>query len=719
MPIPQDQINHNWIELPADATLRALQQRVPRDERRRQWIVTPMDNNMFAVYRVSELIDYMRDTLGIQMLTDPILNRTVQEMGDFLKMVSRAPVDVNTRWQQVREDWNALVDPPLVVMQNGVMIGILKSEKRGGGTDIDWFDQIAKAANGGDHPTKAKPPLGNLEETAPPPAPSASRTRFINAVFEGHDKNAPLQVGETYTLAFSVDLQQLVDAIGDKPSVVDENKWFEPGVDQVEMTVQLLSDDFDILSDPQKLIVPRVGKSKNKARFDIEPKHNGESELTAVFLRAGNAVQSINFRLNVGVAGQPGVLGTETLGRPIDAGAGVKPRDLTLWIQYTGSGFRVNVIGAGVLSANIPLTVDELNRAVFAARQALLDVVNFQKNGSFVYQESSDIPADVNRQVLPNLAAAGYDLFQTIFLHPGVDQAGRDFVKYLRDQAQKEFLNIQIISQEMLLPWGMLYLAERFDPNNVKPELFLGFKHIIEHIPMQPNMDFPRNIASQPKLSVSLNLNREIDRDMGFPLIANQEKFWQGVQQKTGINIVTRTTRDSLVNALADTNTPDQIAYFYCHAVSRELGEKIKATTNRPEVVVDPEDSILKLSEKDVVTLKDLTRSAPLDIRLPSAPLVFINACESAELSPLFYNGFMPYFVGKGARGMIGTECSMPALFASEWAQKFFERFLKGDSIGQIFLDLRRDYFFNHNNPLGLLYAVYCDADTCIAPALT
>jgi len=56
---------------------------------------------------------------------------------------------------------------------------------------------------------------------------------------------------------------------------------------------------------------------------------------------------------------------------------------------------------------------------------------------------------------------------------------------------------------------------------------------------------------------------------------------------------------------------------------------------------------------------------------------------------------------------------------ALDWAGKFFDAFLAGKPLGQIFLDLRRDYFYAHNNILGLLYAVYCDADTRIEPALS
>jgi hypothetical protein len=74
--------------------------------------------------------------------------------------------------------------------------------------------------------------------------------------------------------------------------------------------------------------------------------------------------------------------------------------------------------------------------------------------------------------------------------------------------------------------------------------------------------------------------------------------------------------------------------------------------------------------------------------------------------------------MAKGARGVIGTECKTPMLFAIEWANAFFDRFLEGAPVGETVLDLRQDFLRQHGNPLGLIYAVHCDADTRVAPAL-
>jgi hypothetical protein len=167
-----------------------------------------------------------------------------------------------------------------------------------------------------------------------------------------------------------------------------------------------------------------------------------------------------------------------------------------------------------------------------------------------------------------------------------------------------------------------------------------------------------------------------------------------------------RQNSNEFINGLVD--APEQILYFYGHAVSKDLVDE-----------GGPSSSSLSFSDDKLVTLEDLQFQAPTDLQLEGNPLVFVNACESAELSPLFYGGFMPYFVEKGARGMIGTECQVPALFAAEWARRFFTRFLFDERpIGELFLELRREFFIQHNNPLGLVYALYCDGDTRITPRL-
>jgi hypothetical protein len=44
---------------------------------------------------------------------------------------------------------------------------------------------------------------------------------------------------------------------------------------------------------------------------------------------------------------------------------------------------------------------------------------------------------------------------------------------------------------------------------------------------------------------------------------------------------------------------------------------------------------------------------------------------------------------------------------------------MEGEPLGELFLDLRRQFLEQHGNPLGLLYNVYCDGDTQVQPGLT
>ena len=60
--------------------------------------------------------------------------------------------------------------------------------------------------------------------------------------------------------------------------------------------------------------------------------------------------------------------------------------------------------------------------------------------------------------------------------------------------------------------------------------------------------------------------------------------------------------------------------------------------------------SALSLSDAKV-TLGELNTQASTDIKLRGNPLVFINARESAELSPLFYDGFDPVVYASSDRG--------------------------------------------------------------------
>jgi hypothetical protein len=199
----------------------------------------------------------------------------------------------------------------------------------------------------------------------------------------------------------------------------------------------------------------------------------------------------------------------------------------------------------------------------------------------------------------PKLAArAGWRFYQKLFDGDAQCKALGD---HLRRLAHMHQLKIQICSRRFLLPWGLLYLADRYDPDHIDPELFLGLKHIIESIPIQsdPRAVDTLTIDSRPTLTVGVNVNADIDREMGLPLIKEQLAYWAMIKQRSGAKIVVRKARDKVQDALADRRTADQILYFYCHAVSRSLSD-----------VGGPDTSCLVFSNGQRLTLNDLLRAS-------------------------------------------------------------------------------------------------------------
>jgi hypothetical protein len=206
------------------------------------------------------------------------------------------------------------------------------------------------------------------------------------------------------------------------------------------------------------------------------------------------------------------------------------------------------------------------------------------------------------------------------------------------------------------------------------------------------------------KLPMIFVANTHIDDQLqasGYPtVIAPQMTFFNTL---TTLDVQQITTTDEFFALL---NNPDAapLIYINCHAVSNQVQEQGGVY-----------GSMLQLTDK-TMNIDDLDINAPTgDSYMKNGPLVFINACQSAELSPYMYAGLVPAMIQRGARGVIGTEVNTPALFAAEFAQTFIERFSQGNTpIGQLLLDLRNEYLTTKNNIMPLLYALYSSGEVVV-----
>jgi O-acetyl-ADP-ribose deacetylase (regulator of RNase III) len=189
-------------------------------------------------------------------------------------------------------------------------------------------------------------------------------------------------------------------------------------------------------------------------------------------------------------------------------------------------------------------------------------------------------------------------------------------------------------------------------------------------------------------------------KEIEVPGLLNQAKQrtlpCRRVDQVLG-NAGTRPTADDVLKALTQNQPGYDFLHFACHAEvdpDRVSNSRLRLLVNGQEVTL---------------TYRDLSRRSET---WESHPLVFLNACSSAEQAELQTRSLVSFFLDRGARGVIATECVMPDVFAAHFALKFYELFFQGLDIDQALLETRRYFLKQHHNPLGLAYTLYAHPDT-------
>lgn len=518
------------------------------------------------------------------------------------------------------------------------------------------------------------------------PVPNDTVQTWLNVQLD--DWEGPLAVAVPYTLAVF---------FGEKSAAAQAAALttlrIPDAAETLDLSVTLVSSDFDTPAHPQILTVGRDGKSDGRALFECTARHEGPSTISVLVNVAGNFLQRLEVTFDVGAGAEPTI---KNFGRPIGAAEVLEARTATMQFMPAIGGYQLIATAISPDPIDIRITPDELAARIDGVREVMLETVKKRDVAL-----NLDITPEDGTTFLQELAFAGFRLFQSIFAGPESSQELRSVGKWLRESLSGETATLQVVSSGFPVPWALMYLTERFDATPLTWENFIGMRHVVEQIPMAEISAVPpaTTIDSAPEMSVRALFNDTIDESMPSKPVAEQRRYWgaRGVTLTEGAKV-----EDLVKSALAKGAT-DKVIYLYCHA---EASAK------------DSDDSKLIFTGSQSVSLGELSVFAPIEDILESHPLVFINACESGELTPKFYDGFVPYFLAKGARGVIGTECKTPGLFASEWAKAFFDELFAGNSVGQVVLDLRRRFLAEHNNPLGLLYGVHCDTDTVVSPAL-
>ncbi|MET9734623.1 CHAT domain-containing protein [Streptomyces sp. NPDC006458] len=467
----------------------------------------------------------------------------------------------------------------------------------------------------------------------------------------------------------------------------------------VTLTVEVASTDAQVDVRTDTLTVPRQGPSPDRAHFLVTPARSGPVQVLALFRRDGNLVQWMTVNL-----GEQGVR-ARTQGLTRTAATEVRERGLTIQVLRGLTGHQLVVSGFGQ-ACRAALTLkdrdlDDIARQVREPLRALADACARTSDTS--PWPGPSLAEDVFERHTRLLAEAGCRMFRRLFFDGDaqLEAVGRQIERYLAADAPR---SVQFITEEPLLPWHLMCPVEHLRDADVRH--ILGLRHEVDCVPLVPNATRAVTevaIDTGPGVNVTLGLNRSIDRGGERDLVAKQEAYWRGYVEKGLVGLTVQDEHRSVLETLCGYGSPAEIVYLYCHATAHDPDDD------------GPEHARLTVEGTDGgILLRSLHDSGGA---LPGPPVIVLNACGTTFASSLSTLSFLTHFLAR-SRGVLGTEADIPAPFAAAWATAFFDRLLAGERIGAAVRATREHFVTEHRNPLGLLYALYCNGDTVLRPAI-
>jgi hypothetical protein len=395
------------------------------------------------------------------------------------------------------------------------------------------------------------------------------------------------------------------------------------------------------------------------------------------------------------------------------------------------------------------LSEDKIREAILAARQALKDVSVKETKGwgatipTYDSLYGSDNEKDVNGLItdLRTLCPLGWNLW-TALLQTQPQARTRLSARLKGSPARPATIQVsRVEGSSLAFPWSFIYEIpleldtskhtvcpvltngswkqhvvaaldrcpfEQQHPkkNIICPFGLWGFNHIIEQVPTMPEgRALPlliKRAHDRPRLvmGISLDLDSKLTKDHTTTLH----------QQLIQLQIVPSESLSELEAALAEEQL--ELVYFYCHGRRLLLPG---GTSSTPCIEVGNGQGI---APSDITTWhsSDWDENHWRD----TSPLVFINGCHTAELTPEALVNFVDSFIGVYAAGVIGTEVLLLQKVANEAAEQLLSLMNtkdKGGSplgVGEALRKMRL-HFLGKGNLLGLAYTPYCSADLKLA----
>jgi hypothetical protein len=354
--------------------------------------------------------------------------------------------------------------------------------------------------------------------------------------------------------------------------------------------------------------------------------------------------------------------------------------DIQLRIWPAEERYRADVIDEFRCSQiRIDVTSGDVVRLATLMAQKIQEVSNNVDDLKFSPKQS--------REALEALAKTGHEVFVEVFGEYENDM--RNLIETSR-RADRPLI-LQITSEGFAIPWELMYPDSLDLPLSFKK--FWGFDHVVSRIvalSSRPAAFVANEIryAARPRVGLLANLTLQ-------SVASDELPYFEQLSKRTVVKLDTLERLDPKLHAegmrtfKAFLGQPLDITHFACHGSRNSQDDRLQQ---------------IVLSDEFAITLGDMLA---YDIALGSHPLVVMNGCETGNVNPQYAFHFAAYFMKKGARGLVGTECEVPDEFATRFAQSLYSKLLKGRPLGEAVLRTRHDFLKRRRNPLGLIYCSY------------
>jgi hypothetical protein len=291
-------------------------------------------------------------------------------------------------------------------------------------------------------------------------------------------------------------------------------------------------------------------------------------------------------------------------------------------------------------------------------------------------------------EALRPLAELGYLAFKRVFGKDG--ETVQELLALLLSESQGRAICMEVSSDDFFFPWELMYPVSPargpIDINN-----FWGTRYVIARILTRglPGQFIQPRIDATAKPLVALLAQKDLGSVVSkeIPYFELLEK--SGKIRLSRLDDLNPAERDEGMQKFRDFCFRSSDLFHFAGHASYE----------------DPPDlSYFVVTEKFSISLRDLELYEITDL---DRPFVFLNACETGNLNPLYTACFARALFERGARGVLATGCLIPDTFAAEFSKHLYAGLLKGESIGQCLLDVRQLLLNEMLDPCGLFYSLY------------